>query len=227
MGLADRPRERMQILGPRALSDAELLAVIVGSGKRGLSALDLARQILRAVGNDLNELARGDLQDFTQHQGMGKVKALRLMASLELGRRRNYTVEAVKPQLGNSETIFNYLWKSLGDLQHEELHLLCLNRGHRLLGAHRVSQGGVTGTVADAKIIFRKVLSHASATSIVLAHNHPSGQAFPSRADILMTQKMVAAARHLDLQVLDHLIIAGRQYYSFADNGILSGPEEA
>ncbi|OAV45741.1 hypothetical protein A3850_000660 [Lewinella sp. 4G2] len=226
MGLDERPRERMRRHGARSLSDAELLAVILGNGKRGVSALALSRQILRGANHNLHELARGDVATFCAYAGVGEVKALRLMASLELGRRREAALALVKPNFDNGADCARYLRTHLGDLDHEEFHILCLNRANRLLGHHRVSEGGVTGTVADAKRIFRLTLQHPSVTSLILAHNHPSGQAFPSQADRALTHKLAAAARHLDLVVLDHVIIAGRRHYSFAANKEIN-PEQA
>lgn len=221
MGLGERPREKMRLHGVRSLSDAELIAIILGNGKRGVSALDLARRLLLSVGNDLHDLARRDVRDFVAHPGVGDVKALRLIASLELGRRRENAFQTEKPLLGNSEQSFRFLRPLIGDLAYEEFHILCLNRANRLLGCHRISEGGVTSTVADAKRIFRVALSHASVTSIVLAHNHPSGQIFPSEADVQLTRKLSRAATCLDLYILDHIIIGGRNYYSFADDGLL------
>ncbi|NJC27229.1 RadC family protein [Neolewinella antarctica] len=221
MGLSERPREKLRMHGSRLLSDSELVAVILGNGKRGVSALDLARTLLLSVGHDLHDLARRDIDDLTVHPGLGEVKAIRLIAALELGRRRENAFVVSKPYLGNSEQSFRFLRPIIGDLEYEEFHILCLNRANHLLGCHQISDGGVTATIADAKRIFRKALSHASVTSVVLAHNHPSGQPFPSEADIQLTRKLSAAARHLDLFILDHLIIAGRKYYSFADDGLL------
>ena len=174
MGLSERPREKMRLHGARSLSDAELLAVIIGNGKRGVSALDLSRQLLFSVGHDLHDLARRDFRDLVAHDGVGEVKALRLMASLELGRRRESAFSVHKLLLADSDQSFRYLRPIIGDLEYEEFHILCLNRAHRLLGCHKISSGGVTATVADAKKIFRAALSHASVTSIVLAHNHPA-----------------------------------------------------
>ena len=217
MGPDDRPREKLRSHGVRALSDAELVAILLGSGRTGVSALTLARQILKSVGQDLHELARRDLIAFESLRGVGEAKAMRLIASLELGRRRENAFHTSKPLLANSEQTFRYLRPLIGDLQHEEFHILCLNRAHRLLGGEKISSGGVTATVADAKQIFRKALAHAGVTSLVLAHNHPSGQATPSEADIHLTNKLARAARYLDLVVIDHIIVAGRAFYSFAD----------
>jgi DNA repair protein RadC len=179
-----------------------------------------------SVDHRLGALADWNIADFRRFKGIGEVRAIRLMAALELGRRREAAAIRERPILGNAEQCFSYLRPLLADLPHEEFHLLCLNRANKLLGAHLISKGGVTATVADAKLIFRAALSHGSVTSLVLAHNHPSGQAFPSQADIQLTRKLATAARSLDLYVLDHIIVAGREYYSFANNGILYPEEE-
>lgn len=202
----------------RALSDAELLAILIRNGAVGASALDLARRILHTTGHDLHELARREVQDLSRIRGIGRVKAMQLVAALELGRRREASSPRRRPLLTDSESCFRYLRPRLADLHHEEFHLLCLNRANELLGAHLVSRGGTTGTVADAKHIFRTALQHGSVTSLVLAHNHPSGQPHPSTADLRLTAKLSRAARQLDLHVLDHLIVAGAHYYSFADH---------
>lgn len=219
----DKPREKLIAHGPRALSDAELLAILLRSGRRGVSALDLGRNLLRAAGNDLTALGKMQLQDLVRTKGIGSVKAVQLLAAFELGRRRAGMKPSARPVLDNSEACFRYLRPLLSDLHHEEFHLLCLNRANQLLGSHLVSQGGTTGTVADAKQIFRAALQHGSVTSLVLAHNHPSGQAHPSTADLRLTRKLCAAARSLDLHVLDHVIVAGHRYYSFADHELLNG----
>ncbi len=221
LGPDEQPREKLMAHGARSLADAEIVAILLGSGIRGASALAVARRLLLSVDHNLDELARRQVQDLVKTAGIGRVRAIRLVAALELGRRREAALFRAKPVLANSEQCFRYLRPLLADLNYEEFHLLCLNRANRLLGSHLISRGGVTGTVADAKTIFRAALSHGSVTSLVLAHNHPSGQAFPSEADIRLTRKLVAGAQNLDLYVLDHLIVAGRQYYSFADNGVL------
>lgn len=226
LGPDDQPREKLLRHGARSLSDAEIVAILLGSGVRGQSVLEVARRLLLSVDHDLDALADWNVTNFKRFKGIGEVRAIRLMAALELGRRRQAMAVRQKPVLGNSEQCSRYLRPLLADLPHEEFHLLCLNRANELLGAHLISKGGVTATIADAKLIFRAALSHGSVTSLVLAHNHPSGQAFPSTADVQLTRKLVSAARHLDLYVLDHIIIAGRVHYSFADEGVLY-PEEA
>jgi DNA repair protein RadC len=221
LGAGDQPREKLLARGPRALSDAEIIAILLGSGVQGASALEVARQLLLSVNHNLHDLARREVVDFQRFRGVGEVRAIRLVAALELGRRREAALVREKPELANAEQCYRYLRPLLSDLHHEEFHLLCLNRANRLVGSHLISAGGVTGTVADAKTIFRAALRHGSVTSLVLAHNHPSGQAFPSEADRLLTAKLCKGARYLDLYVLDHIILAGEGYYSFADEGAL------
>lgn len=221
LGPDDQPREKLLRHGPRALADAEIIAILLGSGTRGASALSVARRLLLSVDHNLEELARWQVTELMKMRGIGEVRAIRLMAALELGRRREAAAFREKPLLANSEQSFRYLRPLLSDLNYEEFHLLCLNQANRLVGSHLISRGGVTGTVADAKTIFRAALSQGSVTSLVLAHNHPSGQAFPSEADIRLTRKLATGALSLDLYILDHIIVAGREYYSFADNGVL------
>ena len=225
LGPGDQPREKLLAHGPRSLSDAEIVAILLGAGVPGASALDVARRLLLSVDHNLHDLARREVADLCRFKGVGKVRAIKIVAAMELGRRREAALVRRKPELANSEQCYRYLRPLLGDLLHEEFYLLALNRANRLLGSHLVSRGGVTGTVADAKTIFRAALTHGSVTSLVLAHNHPSGQAFPSQADIRLTRKLRDGARNLDLYVLDHLIVAGEGYYSFADAGALY-PEE-
>lgn len=222
----EQPREKLLRHGPRALTDAELVAILLRNGSRGRSVVDLARQVLLGVDHDLNELARRRISDLTTLTGLGRVKAMQLIAALELGRRREAAPPTRRPALHSSRDCFRVLRPLLEDLEYEEFHLLCLNRANELLGSHRISQGGTTGTVADAKRIFRTALtSHGAVTGLVLAHNHPSGQARPSAADLKLTAKLGRAARALDLQIMDHIIVAGRDYYSFADHQRLQSPE--
>lgn len=221
LGPTDRPRERLLRQGVAALSDAELLALLLVSGTRGSSVLQVARRLLSAVNHDLHALARLELADLTRHAGVGPAKAARLLAALELSRRRRAFGPRQWPVLDTSADAYRYLRPRLADLNHEEFYVLCLNRANELLGGERISSGGVTATVADAKRIFRSALRFGGAVSLVLAHNHPSGQAFPSAADLALTRKICAGARQLDLFVLDHLIVAGENYYSFGDEGTL------
>ncbi|MCP9237863.1 DNA repair protein RadC [Lewinella sp. JB7] len=221
LATAEQPREKLLRHGAHGLTDAEVLAILLRTGGRGISAVDLARRLLLSVDHDLHDLARRQLSDLTRIPGIGRVKAMQVVAALELGRRREVATLPDRPVLSDSTACFRYLRPRLGDLNHEEFHVLCLNRAHQLLGARVISRGGTTGTVADAKTIFRAALEFGTVTSLVLAHNHPSGQAHPSAADVRLTHKLCRAARHLDLQVLDHVIVAGRGYYSFADHQLL------
>ena len=221
----ERPREKMRNNGPEQLSLAELLAVILRSGNQLETAVDLAQRILIAAEHDLHQLARWTVADFCRFKGVGAAKAVALVAALELGRRRASQSARQQPHFNNSAASYAYLRPLIGDLQHEEFWVLLLNQSHSLLGAQLISKGGVTGTVADARIIFKKALEMSSCTSLILAHNHPSGQQFPSAADRLLTHKLSSAARLLDLVVLDHIIVTQHGYYSFADEDELQLPD--
>ena len=217
---ADRPRERLLANGPKALSDAELVAIPIRSGTPKNSALDLARLILSKAGNDLHKLASLSVAELKKLKGMGEAKALSIVAALELGqRRRNATVEQ-RPLIATSREAYEVLRPWVADLPQEQFWLLLLDRGNRLLDRVKVSEGGLHGTVADPKWIFRKALE-GGASSVILCHNHPSGQLRPSGEDITLTKKLVEGGRFLDIIVQDHLIIAATGYFSFADNGQL------
>lgn len=217
---ADRPRERMLANGPKAMSDAELVAILIRSGTPKDSALDLARLILNKAGNDLHKLAALGVADLMRIKGVGEAKALSIAAALELGQRRRDTTVATRPLVSTSVDAHELLRPLVADLPHEEFWLLLLDRGNRMLDRIRVSQGGMHGTVADPKIIFREALERRAA-SVVLCHNHPSGQLRPSMEDINFTKKLVEGGRVLDIAVQDHLIVTVSGYYSFADNGQL------
>lgn len=217
----DRPREKLLLKGRHTLSDAELLAILLGSGTREESAVALAQRILRAVANDLNELSKLSITDLMRHKGVGEAKAVTIAAAVELGRRRQLTPLRDKPQVQCSRDAYDAIASQLADLPHEEFWILCLNRANRIIARDRISSGGVAGTVVDAKLVFRRALE-LGAGSIILVHNHPSGAKLPSQADLELTRKLSQAGKSLDLQVLDHLIIAGDGYYSFADEGIMA-----
>lgn len=216
----DRPREKLLLKGKAALSDAELIAILIGSGTAKLTAVDVAKLILAAVGNDLNELARLTVKDLMKHKGIGEAKAISIVSALELGRRRKETAATAKTRITCSTDIYNYIKPQLLDLPHEEFWIILLNRANVVMKKESISSGGVAGTVADPKIIFKKALEQL-ASSIILVHNHPSGNIKPSTADISLTRKMKEAGQFLDLPVLDHLIFTDNDYYSFADEGIL------
>lgn len=216
----DRPREKLQRQGARALSDAELLAILIRSGTQQESALDLAKRVLARCGNDLHQLGKLDLNELMAFKGMGEAKAMAIAAALELGRRRRDTEAPVRPSIATSASAFEAIRPVLVDLPHEEFWLLVLDRGNRLIDRVPVSRGGLHGTVADPKVIFKEAIERRAA-SIILCHNHPSGQLRPSEEDIRLTRKLADGARLLDVVVQDHLIIGANGYYSFADNGMM------
>jgi DNA repair protein RadC len=216
----DRPREKLKAKGAGSLSDAELLAILLRSGSNEQTAVDLARSILERASNDLHRLGHFSVGDLVRFKGMGEAKAIGIVAALELGRRRKGAEGTVRPLIATSAAAFEQLASQVAELPHEEFWLLVLDRGNRLKDRCCVSRGGMHGTVADPKIIFKEAIDRR-ASSIVLCHNHPSGQLRPSEEDIRLTRKMVEGGRMLDIQVQDHIIIAGSGYYSFADNGML------
>ncbi|GAA3939405.1 RadC family protein [Hymenobacter algoricola] len=216
----DRPREKLMQKGRTALSDAELLAILLGSGTARLSAVDVAKLILAAVGNDLNELARLSLKDLMRHKGIGEAKAIAIVAALELGRRRKETAAAARVTITCSRDIYELVRPHLQDLPHEEFWVILLNRANVVMRKASISSGGVAGTVADPKLIFKEALEQL-ASSVILVHNHPSGNRSPSAADIALTRKLKDGGQFLDLPILDHLIYTDLGYYSFADEGIL------
>lgn len=216
----DRPREKLLLKGKAALSDAELIGILIGSGTPKLTAVDVAKLILTAVNNDLNELAKLSVNDLKKHKGIGEAKAIAIVSALELGRRRKETASSAKTKITCSTDIYNYIKPQFLDLPHEEFWIILLNRANVVMKKMPVSSGGVAGTVADPKIIFKQALEHL-ASAIILVHNHPSGNLKPSAADIALTKKMKEAGTLLDLPILDHIIFTENQYYSFADEGLL------
>lgn len=214
----DRPREKFMLKGRHSLSDAELLAILIGSGTQKESALDLAKSVLRMAHENLAELSRLSIPDLLKVKGIGNVKAITLLASLELGRRRNESEVLVKEKIKTSTDAFELLRAAIGDKPYEEFWIIMLNRANRVIRKCSVSEGGISGTVVDPKKIFKIAIdNHAS--SIILGHNHPSGTNYPSEADDQITKKIRDAGGILDVAVLDHIIIAEDSFYSFADNG--------
>lgn len=216
----DRPREKFLAKGKQSLSNSELLAILIGTGAKDESAVDLARKILSLTKDNINELARLDVKSLTKVKGIGEAKAIIIAAALELGRRRKdedaKQVEIIK----DSRDIFNYFEPILTDLPHEEFWILLLARNNKVICRKRISEGGLTGTVVDARIIFKHAIENL-ASSIILCHNHPSGNLKPSSTDIQITKNLVNGAKFLDLSVIDHLIIGQNGYYSFADKDII------
>lgn len=216
----DRPREKLLMKGKHNLSDAELLAILLGSGSKEQSAVSLAQDILRSTGNDLNELGKRSLADYLKFKGIGPAKAITIAAALELGRRRQLTNIKDRPKITCSRDSYHVIAPLLMDLPHEEFWILLLNRANKVLDRKMVSLGGTTGTVVDTKVVFKKAID-GQAVYLVLAHNHPSGNIFPSPQDLELTKKLVEAGKILSIKILDHLIIGDKGYYSFADEGKL------
>lgn len=216
----DRPREKLLLKGTTALSDAELIAILLGTGTPSMSAVDLAKKILQTTGNNLDEVARQSVKDLTKIRGIGEAKAITVVAALELGRRRKDRTPEERPKINSSREAYNLMRADLMDLTHEEFWILLINRAHRLIRKQRISTGGVAGTVADPRLIFKFALEEL-ASGIILVHNHPSGNLVPSAADVSLTARLKEGGKLLDMQVLDHLIVAGRGYFSFADEGLL------
>ena len=216
----DRPREKLLRKGTSALSDTELIAILIGSGTPKNSAVELAKKIIQSVGNNLHELARLSVKDLMKVNGIGEAKAVSIVAALELGRRRKDQGAEEKPKISSSKDAYDQINPDLMDLQHEEFWVLLLNRANRMIRKKRVSEGCVSGTVADPKIIFKMALEEL-ASGVIVAHNHPSGNLTASQSDIDLTKKLKEAGKFLEVQLLDHLIIAGQKYYSFADEGVI------
>ncbi len=218
--LEDRPREKLLSHGMSSLSNSELLAILIRSGSREESAVELARRVLHCAGNNLQDLGRYSVPELLKFKGLGPAKALSIMAAMELGRRRSRESVPEKGKISGSQDVYLLFKVFLADLQHEEFWVLLMNRANRVLDRIRISQGGISGTVIDARIILKHAIDRL-ASSIILCHNHPSGNLKPSDADITITRKIRDSGKTMDIQVLDHIIIAGNSYYSFSDEGLI------
>lgn len=216
----DRPREKLLLNGKRALSDSELLAIIMGSGSREESAVDLAKRILQSVSNNWHNLSRLSVKDLCKFKGIGTAKAVSIIAAMEIGRRREAQSHEEKPKITSSKDAFTILRSLIGDLQVEEFWVLFLNQANFVIHKEQISKGGISQTAVDVRIIL-KIALEEMATGVILAHNHPSGNLKPSKSDYIITQKVKKAAETLDLNVLDHLIVTQKSYFSFADEGEL------
>lgn len=216
----DQPREKLMLKGKSVLSSAELVAIIIGSGNNELSAVELSKQILESVNNNLAELSKMTIHDLMKFKGIGEAKAISIIAALELGRRRKETDFLEKTKITSSKDIYDYIYSSMADLPHEEFWVVFLNRASMVIKKERISIGGVNGTVADVRMIFKLAVENLSC-GIILVHNHPSGNKEPSQTDKQLTQKLKEAGRVLDVPVTDHLIFTDSGYYSFADEGML------
>lgn len=216
----DRPREKLSGQGRRALTDAELIAILIGSGSRDESAVELSKRILHHYDNDLNKLGKASISELSKFKGIGEAKAISIIAALEIGRRRGDTEIKVLDEVKSSRDGYNIMRRHLMDLNHEEFWIMLIGRSSKVLAKELVSKGGLSGTVADPKIIFHMALQH-QASALIMVHNHPSGNLKPSREDLVLTKKIADAGRMLDINVLDHLIITDSGYFSFGDEGLL------
>lgn len=214
--LSDRPREKMLEKGKEALTDAELIAILLGSGNKEETAVDLSRHILSDVGNNLIKLSQLSINELTKYKGMGEAKAVTVAAALELGRRRRFAEAARQTEIHSSSDAFEYFYAKMSDLGHEQFWIMLLNSANSVIKIERVGIGGINGTSADPKTIF-KIAIENQATAIMLCHNHPSGDVRPSSTDRKLTSNIIAGGNILDIKVLDHIIIGENCYYSFAD----------
>lgn len=216
----DRPREKLLQKGRNSLSDAELLAILIGSGSRNESAVELCKKILSASGHSLNELGKLSVKQLTHHKGIGEAKAITIIAALELGRRRRSEEALDKKKISSSTSVFELMQPIIGDLPHEEFWIIYVNNSNKVIDRFQLSKGGITGTLVDVRLALKKALE-LGATAIILAHNHPSGNLNPSSADKQLTQKLKTAGESIDIKILDHLIVTEKSYFSFADEGLL------
>lgn len=215
----DRPREKFLLKGKSSLSDSELLAILIGSGSRNESAVQLCQRILASTNNNLNQLGKISVNQLTNFKGIGEAKAISIAAALELGRRRRAEESVELKKITSSKMVFEIMQPIIGELPHEEFWVLYLNNSNKVIHKSQLSKGGLTGTVVDVRLIFKTAFEH-NAISIILTHNHPSGKLLASDADIQITKKIKEASRHLEINVLDHIIITENGFYSFNDEGI-------
>ena len=215
----DKPREKLMLKGKSVLSDAELIAILIGSGNRKESAVDLSKRILSSVDHNLNALGKLSIAQLMTFNGIGEAKAISIIAAMELGRRRRSEDAVELKKITSSKAVFEVMHPIIGELPHEEFWVLFLNNSNKILFKSQLSKGGMTGTLVDVRIVF-KIAFEQNATAIILAHNHPSGKLLASDADIQITKKIKNAGQQLDIPVLDHIIVTETGYYSFADEGI-------
>jgi len=216
----DQPREKLLYKGKAALSDAELVAILIGSGNREESAVALCKRILASVDNNLSALGKLTINQLMAFKGIGEAKAITIVAALELGRRRRGEDVLEKKKITSSATVFELMQPIIGELEHEEFWIIYLNNSNSIIHKNQLSKGGITGTLVDVRLVLKNALE-VGATGLILAHNHPSGTLKPSEADKQITQKLKTAAQSLDIKVLDHLIVTENAYFSFADEALL------
>jgi DNA repair protein RadC len=215
----DKPREKLMLKGKSALSDAELIAILIGSGSRNESAVELSKRILKSVNNNLNALGKLTISQLMEFKGIGEAKAISIIAALELGRRRRTEDALELVKITSSKAIFELMQPVIGELPHEEFWIVYLNNSNKVLSKSQLSKGGITGTLVDVRLVFKNALE-IGATALILCHNHPSGTLIPSDADKQITKKLKIAGDSLEIKVLDHLIVTETSYYSFVDEGI-------
>ena len=216
----DRPREKLLDKGRQVLTEAELIAILIGSGSRSETSVELSKRILNSVDNNLNELSKLSVKELMKFRGIGEAKAISIVAAVELGRRRKETEGLRREKVTTSKDVFDLMKSIMLDLPHEEFWLLILNRANCVIKRELISRGGVSGTVVDTKIIFKSAVEHY-ASSIIVCHNHPSGNLKPSDADVRITKNIREAGRIMEIPLVDHIIITDGGYYSFADEGVL------
>ncbi|MEJ2113957.1 MAG: DNA repair protein RadC [Flavobacteriaceae bacterium] len=216
----DQPREKLRDKGKDALSDAELVAILIGSGSKNESAVDLCKRILSSVDNNLNALGKLSIKELMEFKGIGEAKAITIAAAMELGRRRRGEEALVQKKITSSVSVFELMQPILGELPHEEFWIIYLNNSNKVIQKNQLSKGGITGTLVDVRLVLKNALQ-VGATGLILVHNHPSGTLKPSEADKNLTQKLKLASESLDIKVLDHLIVTEKAYFSFTDENLL------
>ena len=216
----DRPREKLMLQGKEKLTDAELITILIGSGTKEESALELSKRILSSVNNDINQLASLTLEKLMEFKGIGEARAINIITALELGKRRHFTQVKQKPMIKSSKDVFRIIHPVIGELEHEEFWVLFLNNSNKVISKQQLSKGGITATMVDVRLLFKRAVELTS-VSVIVCHNHPSGKLSPSNSDKQLTAKIKKAGNTLDIKLLDHLIITQKEYFSFADNGLI------
>ncbi len=216
----DRPREKLLLKGRQALSDAELIAILIGSGTRDITAVDLSKEILKAYDNKLNNLGRVQIDDLKKFKGIGEAKAITIIAALELGRRRREEASHELKSIRSSKDAYEIMSAKLGDIDHEEFWILLLSRSHKVKDKICISRGGISGTVVDQRLVFKPAIEKL-ASAIILCHNHPSGTLYPSEQDKVLTRKLIASSKLVEIPIIDHIIYTDSGFYSFADEGLI------
>jgi DNA repair protein RadC len=217
----DRPREKLLLRGRNSLTDAELIAILIGSGNSKESAVQLSQRILLSVNGNLDSLGKLNIDNLTQFKGIGQAKAISIIAALEIGRRRLSTTAIEKPRIQSSKMAYEFIIGDMMDLQHEEFWCIFLNRRNEVIKKFQLSKGGISGTLADIRLVFKAAIE-CLASSMFLFHNHPSGNLQPSEPDKKLTSKFIEVGKLLDIQVIDHIIVTDKAYFSFADNGLVN-----